>query len=152
MIILTPKMQFGVPNENKSLAKAKRKLMSLFTPIKQKEDKNYSSPKGIEESTGNKFLFEFELDRPIGIGFKDLYEIYHSIPKNLLKNYEKGVKLMDKVDTSNEKGIERLGFMNMKISEFENFIETYLNNLRKESENRLQDLKDNLAASKKDKK
>ena len=135
MIVLAPKINFGIFSKNKSMVKAKQDFFKEFEITRVKQG-NPDMPPG--------HVFDFTTNNPIGITFASLYEIYNSIPKNMLENYEEGLRLFDSLDPQNEKEIEQTCFFNLRLREFENFIEDYLNNIRKEEESKAKELSDKL--------
>jgi len=132
MIVLAPKMYFGIESKTKSLAKAKSKLMAKFEPVKHAVDGVANKQQNFQFHPETKmFMFDFMLDNPVGIKFHELFEIYNSIPKNLMDEYLEVVKTVEKYDGDDE---EMYFILNMKKQEYEQFIENYLNSLRTEAE------------------
>jgi len=148
MIIIAKSMYFGIPGKTKSVAQAKTKLMRKFAVVKH-GDNNYIKAPGEATSTGA-YMFDFTLDNPVGITFKDLFEIYNSIPKNLMDEYKQVLKSIEEVnpDLDDDENVGEEGtvsdqkywFLNMKKQEYEGFIEEYLNNIRKEAEEEREDV------------
>ena len=143
MIIMSPKMYFESVSKTKSLSKAKTNLIKKFNLVDQVNKDTGEKQKFQQrqsDTKGNVFVYDFMLDNPVGITFNDLFEIYNSIPQNLMTKYKELLQIIEDYDPDcdteeeDSESDKKIFYLNMKKQEYEGFIEKYLNDIRDEAE------------------